>query len=55
MVQSKKPTKKDLIKMVKSKTTYPKCHFGQVGHGDKKTIVGVFLTEIPCQKGHDFL
>jgi hypothetical protein len=41
--------------MVGSKTTYPKWHFGQVGHGGKKTIWGVFLTKNLGQKGHDFL
>ncbi len=53
---SKKINKKDLIKMVKSKMTYLEWHFGQVRHGGKKTIyMGFFFTEIPCQKGCDFL
>jgi hypothetical protein len=51
----KKTNQKDLIKMVKFKMTYPKWHFGQVGHGGQKTIWGVFFTEIPYQKGCDFL
>jgi len=34
----KKTNQKDLVKMVESKSTYPKLHFGQVGHGGKKTI-----------------
>jgi hypothetical protein len=41
--------------MVKSKSTCPKWHFGQVGHGEKKTIWGVFFIEIPSKKNHDFL
>jgi hypothetical protein len=41
--------------MVGSKTTYPKWHFGQIRHEDKKTIWGVFFTKILGQKGHDFL
>ncbi len=51
----KKTNQKDLIKVVGSKTTYPKWHFGQIRHGDKKTIWGIFFTKIPSQKGHDFL
>jgi len=50
-----KTNQKDLIKMVESKLTCPKWHFGQVGHGGKKTIWGVFLTKIPNQKNQDFL
>jgi hypothetical protein len=43
----KKTNKKDLVKMVGSKMTCLEWHFGQVGHGGKKTIGGVFFTEIP--------
>jgi hypothetical protein len=32
---------------VGSKSTCPKWHFGQVGHGDKKTI-GIKKTKIFC-------
>jgi len=32
-----------------------KMALGQVGHGGKKTIWGVFLTKNLGQKGHDFL
>jgi len=41
--------------MVEFKLTCPKWHFGQVGHGGKKTIWGVSLIEISGQKNHDFL
>jgi hypothetical protein len=53
--------------MVKSKSTYPKWHFGQVGHGGKKTYtlcyhlvessIGgpFFFIEISGQKSCDFL
>ncbi len=41
--------------MVGSKTTCPEWHFGQVGHGNKKTMWGVCFTKIPNQKGCDFL
>jgi hypothetical protein len=41
--------------MVEPKSICPKWHFGQVGHGDKKTILGFFLTEIRIKKSHDFL
>jgi len=51
----KKPNQTDLIKMVKSKSTYPKWQFGQVGHGGKKTIWGVFLTKIFNKKNQSFL
>jgi hypothetical protein len=50
-----KSNQKNIIKMVGSKTTYPKWHFGQVGHGSRKTIWGVVLTKNLGQKGHDFL
>jgi hypothetical protein len=36
--------------MVGFKSTCPKWHFGQVGHGGKKTIRRVFFTKIPSQK-----
>jgi hypothetical protein len=39
----KNTKQKDLVKMVKSKLTCPKWHFGQVGHGGKKTIGGYFI------------
>jgi hypothetical protein len=29
----KKTNQKDPVKMVRSKSTFPKWHFGQVGHG----------------------
>jgi hypothetical protein len=51
----KKPNQKDPVKMVKSKSTCPKWHFGQIGHGGKKTIWGFFFTKIPGQKSRDFL
>jgi hypothetical protein len=51
----KKTNQKDPVKMVGSKSTCPKWPFCQVGHGGKKTIGGVFLTEIPGQKSRDFL
>jgi hypothetical protein len=41
--------------MVESKSTCPKWHFGQVGHGGKKTIWEVFLTKIPSKKKLGFL
>jgi len=37
---NKKTNQKDLVKMVGSKSICPKWHFGQVGHGGKKTIGG---------------
>jgi hypothetical protein len=51
----KKPNQKNPVKTIKFKTICPKWHFGQVGHGGKKTIEKVFLTKIPNPKGHDFL
>jgi hypothetical protein len=36
--------------MVESKSTCSKWHFGQVGHGAKKTIWGVFFIEILGKK-----
>jgi hypothetical protein len=36
--------------MVGSKSICPKWHFGQVGHGAKKTIGGVFFIEILGKK-----
>jgi hypothetical protein len=41
--------------MVGSKSTCPKWHFGQVGHGGKKTIWGGFFTKVPNKKNWDFL
>jgi hypothetical protein len=41
--------------MVGSKLTCPKWHFGQVGHGSKKTIQGVVWTKIHGKKIWDFL
>jgi hypothetical protein len=43
------------FKMVESKSICSKWHFGQVGHGGKKTIPGVFFIEIPSKKSWDFL
>jgi len=40
--------------MVRSKLICPQWHFGQVGHGGKKTIGG-FFTKILGQKSQDFL
>jgi hypothetical protein len=37
----KQTNQKHLIKMVGSKSTCPKWHFGQVGYGGKKIIRGV--------------
>jgi hypothetical protein len=50
----KQHSKKNLIKTVRSKSTCLKWHFGQVGHGGKKTIWGVFWTKIPSKKSQDF-
>ncbi len=47
---SKKANQKNPNKMVGSKTTCPKWHFGQVGHKDKKIIWMVFFTESPNKK-----
>jgi hypothetical protein len=41
--------------MVKSKLTCLKWHFGQVGHGGKKIIWGIFLLKILDKKSRDFL
>jgi hypothetical protein len=46
----KKTNQKDLVKMVGSKLTCSKWHFGQIGHGGKKSIWEVFSSEIPGQK-----
>jgi hypothetical protein len=46
----KKTNEKDIVKIVGSKSTFPKWHFGQVGHGGKKTIWGVFLPKILVKK-----
>jgi hypothetical protein len=51
VVQSKKPLVKKIyqkypIKTIWSKMTCPEWHFGQVGHGGKKTIWWDFLTKI---------
>jgi len=45
-----KISQKDPVKMVESKLTCPKWHFGQVGHGGKKTIGGDFFTKILGKK-----
>jgi hypothetical protein len=37
----KKTNQKDLVKMVESKLTCPKWHFGQIGLGSKKRWGGV--------------
>jgi hypothetical protein len=59
VVQLKKPNKKnlikktnqkDLVKMVGSKLICPKWHFGQVGHGGKKTVWGIFLPKLSIKK-----
>jgi hypothetical protein len=42
---NKKTNQKDLIKMVESKLTFRKWHFGQVGHEGKRTIWGVFFKQ----------
>ncbi len=39
----KMTNQKDPIKMVGSKLICPKWHFGQIGHGGKKTIWGGFF------------
>jgi hypothetical protein len=41
--------------MVKSKSTCPKWHFGQDGHGGKKNHGGGFLTKILNKKKSRFL
>jgi hypothetical protein len=51
----KKANQKDLVKMVRTKSTCPKWHFVQVGHGGKKATWGVFFVEIPGLKSRDFL
>jgi len=51
----KKTNQKNPIKMVKCKMICLEWHFGQVEHGGKKTIWGVFFTKIPNKKGYDFL
>jgi hypothetical protein len=51
----KKTNQKKPIKMVRSKSTCPKWHFGKVGHGGKKTIGGVSFTKIIGLKNQDFL
>jgi hypothetical protein len=38
----KKTNQKDLVKTVESNSTRLKWHFGQIRHGGKKTIEGVF-------------
>jgi hypothetical protein len=52
---SKKTNQKYLIKMLGSKSTCPKWHFGQIGHGGKKTISGVVFTKTFGKKSRDFL
>jgi hypothetical protein len=39
----KKTNQKDQVKMFESKSICPKWHFGQVGHGGKKTPRGGFF------------
>jgi len=41
--------------MVRSKMNCLESHFGQVGHGGKKTIWRFFFIEILSLKGHDLL
>jgi hypothetical protein len=59
MVQSKKLGKKNqpiiLGQNCWSKSTCPKWHLGQVKHGGKKPIWGVFFNKNPNKKNHDFL
>jgi hypothetical protein len=50
----KKTNQKDLIKMVVSKMTCPKWHFGQVEYKGKNIMWAGFFTKFPNQKGHDF-
>jgi hypothetical protein len=49
-----KTNQKDLVKMVRSKSTCPKWHSSQVGHGGKKTIGKIFVTKILVKKSWDF-
>jgi hypothetical protein len=51
----KKTNQKIPIKMVGSKSTYPKWHFGQVGHGGKKTILGGCFDKNSLSKKPKFL
>ncbi len=51
----KKTNKKDLIKMVRSKLTCPKWHFGQVEHGGKKNHMGGFWDQNSKSKKLGFL
>jgi len=41
--------------MGRSESICSKWHFGEIGHGGKQTIWGVFLTKILVQKNQDFL
>jgi hypothetical protein len=52
---SKKTNQKDLVKTIGSKSTCPQWHFGQVGHGGKKTMWEVFFTKIINKTNRDFL
>jgi hypothetical protein len=47
---SKKTNQKYPIKMVMSKMTCPKWHFGQVEYKGKNVIWGVFLPKFPIKK-----
>ncbi len=46
----KKTNQKEPIKMVGSKTTCPKWHFGHVGHGAKKPYEGFLLLKFQFKK-----
>jgi hypothetical protein len=46
----KQTNQKDLIKMVGSKSTCPKWHFGQVEYGGKKIIGWIFLPKFLVKK-----
>jgi hypothetical protein len=46
----KKTNKKNLIKMFGFKLICPKSHSGQIGHGGKKIIWGVFCLEFSVKK-----
>ncbi len=44
-----------LVKKTMLKLIDPKWHFGQIEQGGKKTQMGVFFTDFPNKKKHDFL
>jgi hypothetical protein len=51
----KKTNQKDLVKMFESKSICPKWHFGQVGHGGKKSPRGGFFNRNFWSKTQGFL